>query len=248
MFQITMANWDTDEIKSWQEDAHRQQNELYATYGDRVWWSGNPKTDENQLNHVIGFAMFGPAPFPGQSNITLSGYQKKQFKHIKNITFTINHHFKNLTFIMAIFICAKSSNKVKNITVFKVWDNEKELFIDTSPSRTYKSWDCFLKENTCSKYYLCYPKNGRYELNLNDVVNVDYGLTPAFNIVNRITKLIDIIFFLLGLAGMIIVSVISENEIDAFVVLVIGAIIFGVAGVYFLGRCMYQVYDNWKHF
>lgn len=241
-----MPDWEAEDVQRWMAQAKRQQNALYDVYGDKMWWNGDPKTNRIQLQMNLASVLFGPPPIQGQMNLDNFGYKSKELKLSKNMSRTIIRHFEGNISIAVVFVSAKVNNDSQEKPVFRVWNRDKQLYIDPA-CRVYKDWQCFTQENNISKFYVGYPKNGRYELEMiSGDVDLGFEVAPEFRTKRFLLRLLDICSNVASLAGLIIL--ITAEFIHKVDSLSIGwSIFFALVILYNIAKFIYLAYDMYKH-
>lgn len=174
-----MAHWNTVDNTLWQVQARQHQNQIFATYGDRIWWSGVPGRDDVYLQQSLGYILYGPPPINGIANIAYSGYTQEEVEDIFNFTDIISKHFKGYTYISVVFILTKFQNKTETEGVLRIWNDVHQKFLDSS-GKVYTNWSTFLKKNKLPPRYICYPSEGRYKMGIALELCLEYGKTPSF--------------------------------------------------------------------
>lgn len=185
-----MSDWGASDVKAWKKKARAQQQSMFLRLGDRRWdeWR---KSDRTILHRKVGFGLFSlPEDLPDEDNPT--GYNEDQFEKIKRVSRVILRNAKSGRFIRfaCIFVFGKIWDDRFVIPVFKVkGDENRTLFVD-SDCRVYNSWRDYLDTNRLPKCMYCYPRNGVYQEDEGQVL-VDFGTSPACDLVNRIWSALD---------------------------------------------------------
>ncbi|KAF4532234.1 hypothetical protein B566_EDAN004320 [Ephemera danica] len=235
---------DDSETKEWKEQASKLQNEYYRTYLDKVWWSGMPAMSRDDLCLAIAKVLFGRPLVEGVNDLRRAGYARKEVYKIRNIATRITRHFTNCQWSV-VLVCLKLKKISTTVSVFRVWDDNKQKFID-SEGRVYPDWDAFLRENIYKPSLLCYPKNGRYVMSIRDIVQVDFCLTPAANNRRyRIYLIMDSVAILISLIAIIMFIISISTGVSIFYII---GLIFIVVGLpWRVTRAVIVTKDVWKH-
>ncbi|CAL1278294.1 unnamed protein product [Larinioides sclopetarius] len=173
-----MSDWEdeieTPDVKAWKEEARALQQNMFLRLGDREWdeWD---RLDITILYRKVGFGLY---PLP-KNNLNPK-YTKKQFKNIKFVADVILENAKSSSamYFACIFIFGKIKDDQFFIPVFKVKGKQNQtLFVDTN-RHIYKKWQDYLNSNRLPKCMYCYPRDGLYQGEENQVL-IDFGTSPA---------------------------------------------------------------------
>jgi hypothetical protein len=232
---------------SWHTEAKRKQQEYYNKYGDKIWWTGHPRNQTTLLQENIASVLYGPPNTIGE-NVEANGYTNKQQDKIKGIAKKICKYYENEVSIGLVFLCAYIKNTVETKTLFRVWDNQKSLHIDTS-TRVYQGWQPYLKENNLPRCEFCAPFNGRYMLDTEGNVRLEFRKSPSSQWKNRLFVMLDILFLVLAILGLltgIIIKSLDYNPYEHHFSYVSIALV-SLAAFYNILRFIFAFYDMIKH-
>jgi hypothetical protein len=181
------------DMQKWKDSAKQKQQE-YCDSTHIVEWRDCKLSDTSNLQKLIVCALFDVS-----EEEPVKTFTDKQWKSIKKIFVSIKNYMKkheNENFhVSVLFVLAKTGDSYMKVPVVKVLKNDiniqpdNNIFIDLC-GRVYKNWQDFLKNNTLPECILCYSKNGLYSA-VNDVVEVEYGISPAGKTEKKVFKILD---------------------------------------------------------
>jgi len=190
------VDWHTEEMRKWMDLTKKEQQKYYDT-PHIVKWRNCKLSDSSNLKKIIRCAIFDVSEKEPVENFT-----DEQLKLVNKLFVSIKksmkrHKDEESVCVSVLFVLAKAADGYLKLPVIKLQYNN--IFIDFC-GRVYKNWKDYLKNNTLSKCIICYPKNGVYSV-VNDVVEVEYGISPAGRAGRKFLRRLDIAGTVLGVTA-----------------------------------------------
>jgi hypothetical protein len=180
------------------------------------------------------------------------GYGEKKEKMIQEMCGKIkkqtgtdgNIYFKSI----CVFWADLDFKEAKVETIFRISKNEKSnkhVFIDER-RRVYKDWDDFISNNKLPKCWMCFPVDGIYTADKNNLVKVIFQKSCACGVWRQTANVISGIAVGAMLASTAVVGATLFTPVAA--PLLLASTVFGVGGTgYTLGESICTIVDRSKH-
>lgn len=192
---ILFYYFQTDDQR-WRRSALQKMQQHFVRMGDR-YYDLIQLPDHNKVLEIkVGYALFGP---PQKSEGI--GYEKREMEIITKtceiIKCQTNKFSSNKIYFASIKIeCTGLDFKNEFVaTVIKIGRNEcpcKCIYIDDH-QRVYENWSDYLQSNKLPKCWMCIPRNGVYEGDDKNRVQVTFEKSNACSLMKSATKTGDMV-------------------------------------------------------
>lgn len=175
----------------WKRLAEIRQQELCELVGYYNWVSFKKNEEEEHLEKKVEYILFGP------TQNTIDESTKELINNICTKIINVGNNTESsedkicMAFIY-IFWPLNDSN-LQCLPIFKVPKDKTSLdeyFIDIN-ARVYADWKDFLNNNKFPPCEYCYPEGGKYILDAQNKVVLEFALSPAAKISNKLVECLD---------------------------------------------------------
>ncbi|KAF8358273.1 hypothetical protein PRIPAC_93268 [Pristionchus pacificus] len=250
------STWDEPEVKDWKNTAAGQQQCAYLQFGGAQFHDITGLSKALRVTKIC-FAIYGP---PAEDADTLEkAYTAEQRKFGTTIYEKILEVYKKapepkfkLGFL---FIFCKEGKSTYQVPLFRLMWKETETtissrYIDTG-CRVYESANDWKEKNRLPMLKYCYPSRLFYTYKGSDSmkfdadkdVSVEYGMSPACDLVNRIVGVADVVVTVVATTVGVVSLFTPAGFISAPILLGTGI----TGGVYGAGRAIHRLADKASH-
>ncbi|XP_076625984.1 uncharacterized protein LOC143344136 [Colletes latitarsis] len=253
--------WDEPETKKWEKTARDIQQMFYLTFEGKQW-DVYQKKEYDLLRTKVCYALFGP---PKDANDNFGNIEnaydedkRDSGDKIKDKIIQVHQNYSHCRSLHVgiIFVYCKQDDKQFYVPIFRIRINEtteESYYVDTN-CRVYESWNDWEKNNKLEMMLYCYPKPGfytcskdsRYKFDVKGDVALEFGTSPACDLISRIGRTLDVTSGVTGFIGTG-VGVLSFFTPLAPIALTTVGIASTTSAAYGAARSVQQLVDKGTH-